>query len=149
MNKLFAILTMGAALGCAPKGDRVPMSTAEALGCTKLGASAPVDSTSVTQDVRQGRRYRCVLGHGDAAIIAHLIADSEANRIDSIALEREDGTLIQMLTEGAEESPYRGAEVFRAVDFDNDGRMDLALLDYWGARGNPQGSVWRQDATTR
>jgi hypothetical protein len=151
MNKVIAMLALCAAFACAPKADGAPPSATngQALGCTMLGASPLVDSSSVTRDVRAGQRYRCVLRDGDAPLIAHLIADSAANKIDSIALEREDGTLVQMLTEGAEESPYRGAEVFRAVDFDNDDRLDLALLDFWGATGNTQWSVWRQDTATR
>ena len=53
-----------------------------------------------------------------------------------------------MLTQGADEPPYRGAEFFKATDFDNDGRLELALLTSWGATGNTQWNVWRQDAAT-
>ena len=142
----FVLLAI-AGLACARKHDPPNASrTRETLGCIRLDAPLPVDSSAVTENVRAGRRYRCVLHAVDAPIVAQLIADSASNTVDSIALRRDDGNIIQMLTAGAEESPYRGAEVFRAVDFDDDGRLELALLSSWGATGNQQWNVWRQDA---
>jgi hypothetical protein len=137
------------AVGCAKSREPAAEARAHvAPGCTSLDAPAPVDSSAVTQDVRAGRRYRCVLHAGDAPVRVELLADSATNTIDSVSVRREDGTPIQMLTESADEPPYRGAEVFQAIDFDNDGRLDFALLSSWGATGNKRWNIWRQDTAT-
>jgi hypothetical protein len=136
-------------LGCAKSRDNAASAVAaEPPGCMALDKPAPVDSSATTEDVRAGRRYRCVLHAGDSAVRVDLVGDSATNMIDSIALRRDDGTPIQTLAEGMEEPPYRGATLFRAVDFDNDGRLELEMLTSWGATGNELWNVWRQDPAT-
>jgi hypothetical protein len=137
------------ALACGRPRDRPRDTTAAQVpGCVRLDPAQAVDSTSTTEDVRRGRGYRCVLHAGDATLIARLIADSSTNTVDSIVVRRADGTVSQTLTPGGEEPPSRGAEPFRAIDFDGDGRFELALLTMWGATGNTFWNIWRQDAAT-
>ena len=141
------ILCGAAACADGSKGKLEAASEKQAAGCTPVSARAPAppsDSSAVTQDVRAGRTYKCVLHAGDAPMRVLLVSDSAANTIARIELRRDDETApLQTLSEGQVESPYRGADVFLARDLDDDGYLDLLLLSSWGATGNAFYNVWR------
>lgn len=117
----------------------------ESLGCTLVGEYPLVsDSSASTEDVRRGRNYRCVVHPGLPALKVALIADSSENRIVRIELRRTgDAAPFQTLTDDEDEAPYRGADVFAGRDLDNDGYLDLLLLNDWGVTGNRYYRVWR------
>lgn len=138
------------AASCTGGGDSSGRASAgESLGCTLVGERpALVDSSAATEDLRQGRRYRCVVHPGQAGLQVALIADSSENRITRIELRRVGAVVpFQTLTDEMEESPYRGAEFFAGRDLDNDGYLDLLLLSNWGVTGNRYYQVWRWTPT--
>jgi len=47
------------------------------------------------------------------------------------------------------ESPYRGADWFRAVDINFDGYKDIYMMTSWGVTGNEIGCVWLYDPPAR
>ena len=138
------------AASCAGDGDAsAHPGAAESLGCTLIADRPPVsDSSASTEDVRRGRNYRCIVHPGQPAFQVALVADSSENRIVRIELRRTgDPAPFQTLTEDEDESPYRGAEVFTGRDLDNDGYLDLLLLNDWGVTGNRYYRVWRWTPT--
>jgi hypothetical protein len=111
------------------------------------GRAPAADTTALTEDVRAGRSYTCVLRRGEPALRVDLVADPAANTISKIELRHgSERTPFQTLTEGQTEPPYRGAEFFAARDLDADGYLDLLLLSAWGVTGNTFYRVWRWNA---
>jgi hypothetical protein len=119
--------------------------TAQLPGCTSTDAPPTVvDSTGPTQDVRAGRTFRCILHAGGPVLEVKLVADSAENKIVRLEIGRSNATTpFQTLTQGEDESPYRGAEFFAARDLDANGYLDLMLLSDWGVTGNSYYNVWR------
>jgi hypothetical protein len=135
-------ITSTCSQGASAKATQPPAS-----GCVLIAGGAPADSTSLTENVRTGRRYQCTLHTGGPVIEAALIADSAENTIARIELRHPgESKPFQTLTEGQDESPYRGADFFAGRDLDNDGYLDLLLLNSWGATGNTFYQVWRWSA---
>ena len=132
---------------CAVGGDGgggVPVSR-QAVGCVPLeGTGRQVDSAALTENVRAGRTYDCVLRAGSSPLRVTLVADSAANTISRIELRRRsESSPFQTLTEAQVEPPYRGADFFSARDLDGDTYLDLLLLSEWGVTGNNFYHVWR------
>lgn len=139
------------ALACAERRDAGANGAVAraAPGCVALGAPVAVDSNALTENVRGGREYACTLGTDGPEIRVTLVADSAANLISSVSVQRDTASApFQTLTEGQTEPPYRGAEVLTARDFDGDGYLDLMLLAGWGVTGNNSYNVWRWNAST-
>jgi hypothetical protein len=137
---------IGVASTCS-QGASATGAQRQATGCVLIAGGPPAESTSLTENVRAGRRYRCTLHAGGPVIEAALIADSAENRIALIELRHPgESTPFQTLSEGQEESPYRGADYFAGRDLDDDGYLDLLLLSSWGATGNKFYQVWRWSA---
>jgi len=132
------------ALACSG-GASVEGRSAQATGCAPIDSGHPsADSSSATENVRGGRSFRCTLHAGGPVINAALIPDSAENTIERVELRYSgETTPFQTLDEGEDEPPYRGAEFFVGRDLDDDGYLDLWLLNSWGVTGNKFYNVWR------
>ncbi|MFB3922821.1 MAG: hypothetical protein ACE145_13940 [Terriglobia bacterium] len=110
----------------------------------------PQESNPVVEDVSEGAVFHFTIHAGLAPHTFKLVADPEFKTIDHIeAFIGSEARPVQTLTEcQMEEQPYRGADWFRAEDFNFDGYKDLRLLIAWGATGNENACIWLFDPQT-
>jgi hypothetical protein len=127
--------------------DQSAVKTAEvsqAPGCVSLTKPVPTDSTALTENVRGGGVYSCMLNAKGPRLRVTMVIDTSQDLVSGIEVRRDSAAApFQTLAEGQSESPYRGADYFVARDLDNDGYLDFMLLSNWGVTGNNTYNVWR------
>lgn len=142
---LMLLLTSAAAAQQAPAGTQRPTTPHQ----------------SITQDLSYGGSFVISVAPNLPKVTFRIIPDVQPNdqfgnatsTVRDIQVFAGDSLQPMQSLEGCEwigmEAPPRGADWFRAVDFNFDGYQDIYVLTNWGATGNNQGCIWLYNSESK
>ncbi len=137
-----------------PTADTTPATASRAsaprpgaIGCRRTDAPRPAPDSAVTQDLRGGARFTCVLREGQPPVEAQVDTDDEVGWVQGFRVNASAWTPAwsQALPAQAEGGLYKGAPVLQAIDYDRDGWAELRTQEWAGATGNVKYHVYRFD----